>query len=417
MLKNRGMCFSDTNRMSGEYKTTEGTRFCRYTTAAALLLFLSVFYGCKRKGGAMEQPVPPVTAAEAVSSDVPVYIDEIGTCVAMEVVSIRPQVSGQITGTHFADGANLKKGDLLFTIDARSYEAALSQAKASLAQSSASLALAKLEFERAKELLPARAISKEDYDTKENAVAVSEAQVQASKAAIEAAQVNVDYCHIHSPTDGRAGQALIDTGNVVTTNSNAGSGPVLLVIQRMDPIYADFTITERELPVVRGAMAKGTLKAQVQIPNGPEGDIHEGDLTFLDNAVQEESGTVKLRATLANGNYYFWPGQFVRVRLVLETRKEAVLVPSEAVQISQKGSYVYVVRSDSTAEFRLVKPGQRQGELVVITEGLKAGEKVVTSGHLTIRPAGKVLVREAEQQGGEGQGYPQKSREPGDNNR
>ncbi|MFZ0035132.1 MAG: efflux RND transporter periplasmic adaptor subunit [Sedimentisphaerales bacterium] len=371
-------------------------------TIIVLLVGLALF-GCRKKSVAMERPPALVTASEAVARDVPTYIDEIGTCTACEVVSVHPQIAGQITEIHFTDGADLKKGDMLFTIDPRPNQAALVQAQASLAQSTASLALAKSEFERVKTLLPTGAISKEEYDIRQNAVAVGEAQVQASQAAIQTAQVNLDYCFIRSPIDGLAGQRQVDIGNVVTaSNSNVpNSGTPLLVIQRLDPVYADFTITERDLASVRRQMAKDDLKTYVRLPDESDANAREGNLTFLDNAVQEGTGTVKLRATLRNQDHYFWPGQFVRVRLVLSTLKDAVLVPSEAIQISQNGPFVYVIRPDSTAELRLVKLGQQQGNLVVITDGLAAGEKVVTSGQLTVTSGGKVRLQEMTPKGGQ----------------
>jgi multidrug efflux system membrane fusion protein len=370
--------------------------------AAVLSLIVQGLCGCKKQE-VPPRPPPLVTTADAVALDVPLYLDEIGTCTAREVVSIRPQATGQIVGIHFTDGAELKKGDPLFTIDPRPYQAALDQAKASLAQNMASLALAKLDFERAKELLPAKAISKEDYDTRKNAVDVGEAQVKASQAAIETAQVNLDYCFIFSPIDGRASLRQVDIGNVVTANSGSGSSTggtnnVLLVIQRLDPVYADFTITERDLSTVRRHMADGTLKTQVRLPDELEDNAREGDLTFLDNAVQSATGTVKLRATLSNSDHHFWPGQFVNVRLVLSILKDAVLIPASATQISQRGPYVYVIEPNSTAELRLVNLGQRQGKFVVVADGLKAGEKVVTSGQMTVVPGSKVTIQQAGQQ-------------------
>jgi multidrug efflux system membrane fusion protein len=371
--------------------------------ALILLLIGLTLPACKKKNVAMERPPALVTISEAVVKDAPAYIDEIGSCTAREVVSVHPQISGQITEIHFTDGADLKKGDLLFSIDPRPNQAALVQAQASLAQSIASLALAKSEFERAKGLLPTGALSKESYDIRQNAVAVGEAQVQAGQAAVQTAQVNLDYCFIRSPIDGRAGQRQVDVGNVVTaSNSNVpNSGTPLLVIQRLDPIYADFTITERDLASVRREMTKDDLKTYVWLPDESDANAREGNLTFLDNAVQEGTGTVKLRATLQNQDHYFWPGQFVKVRLVLRILKDAVLVPSEAIQISQNGPFVYVLRPDSTAELRLVKPGQQQDKLVIVTDGLKVGEKVVTGGQLTVTPGGKVRVQETTPQGGQ----------------
>jgi multidrug efflux system membrane fusion protein len=368
-----------------------------------LLLAGLVLTGCRKRNATMERPPALVTVSEAVAKDVPSYIDEIGTCMACEVVSVNPQITGQIIERHFTDGADIKRGDMLFVIDPRPYQAALDQAEANLAQSTASLTLAKSEFEHAENLLPTGAVSKEEYDTRQSAVEIGKAQVQASKAAIQTAKVNLDYCFIHSPIDGRAGQRQVDVGNVVTAgNSNIpNSSTPLVVIQRLDPIYADFTVTELDLAEVRNKMAKEELKTYVWLPNESDANSREGTLTFLDNAIQQETGTVKLRATIQNNDHYFWPGQFVKVRLVLSTLKDAVLVPSQAVQISQSGPFVYVVTPDFTAQLRLVKTGQWQGNLVVITEGLKAGEKVVTTGQLTLAPGEKVRIHETAQQNGQ----------------
>jgi multidrug efflux system membrane fusion protein len=218
----------------------------------------------------------------------------------------------------------------------------------------------------------------------------SEAQVEAAKAAIETAQINLDYCYMHSPIDGRAGARLVDAGNVVQANTTS-----LLSIQRVDPIYALFTVAENDLPGVQKQMNRGTLKALVRIPSDPEDSARLGKVEFLDNSVQNSTGTVNLRATLPNLDRHFWPGQFVNVRLELDTQKGAVLVPNEAAQISQKGPFVFVVKADDTAELRPVTLGQRQGSDVVITKGLAAGERVVLAGHLLVRPGDRVQVQSA----------------------
>ena len=204
---------------------------------------------------------------------------------------------------------------------------------------------------------------------------------------METAKLNLDYCYIHSPIDGRAGARLVDVGNVVQANTTS-----LLSIQRLDPIYADFTITERDLPQVQKEMARGILKALVRLPCDAETAARPGKVEFLDNAVQNSTGTVNLRATVANPDHHFWPGQFVEVKLVLSTEKGAVLVPNQATQISQQGPFVYVVKPDDTAELRPVTLGQRQGDDVVVTSGLSAGERVVLAGQLLVRPGGKVRI-------------------------
>jgi multidrug efflux system membrane fusion protein len=323
--------------------------------------------------------------ATAVSQDVPRYLDEVGHTVAREVVSVQPQVSGAITEIHFADGANLKKGDLLFTIDPRPFQAQLDAAQANLVQSKAALDFAQLQFGRVKDLIESRAIARQDYDTRKNAVDVGQAQVKQNEAAVESARLNLEYTSIHSPIDGRAGHRLVDPGNIVTANTTT-----LLSVERMDPIYADFTSTESDLSDVQRASQKHALRVEVRLPDDPKPEI--GQLTFLDNSVQSSSGTVLLRATVPNGSRHLWPGQFVNVRLILETIPKAVLVPAAAAQDSAKGPFVYVVKDDSTAELRPVKLGQRQGDLVVISSGVQAGERVVMNGQLGVLPGGKVNV-------------------------
>jgi multidrug efflux system membrane fusion protein len=342
---------------------------------------------CGRKAPAsFERPPAPVSVAQAVTRDVPIYLDAIGKIAAREVVSVQPQVSGRITQIHFVDGADIKIGQVLFTIDPRPFRAQLNAAKANLAQGNAALDLAKINFARVESVTDQRAVSRQDYDAKKNAVAVAEAQLQQYQAAVENAQLNLDYCTIRSPINGRAGQRLVDIGNVVNANNTT-----LLVIQRLDPVYADFTIPENELTAVQQNMARGTLTTEVRLPDDSERP-REGKLTFLDNSVQEGTGTVKLRATIENKDRRFWPGRFAQIRLVLSTRKNAVLIPAEGPQMSPKGPFVYVVKADSTAELRPVTVGQRQGDLVVVDKGLQAGERVVTNGQLGVTPGGKVSV-------------------------
>ncbi|HYV67432.1 MAG TPA: efflux RND transporter periplasmic adaptor subunit [Myxococcales bacterium] len=341
--------------------------------------------GAQRAQGTPQRPPAPVSVSTAVEREVPIYLDQIGKNVAPEVVTIQPQVSGRITAIHVKDGATVKRGELLFTIDPRPYRAQLDSAEAALSRNQAELELARLEFGRVRALLASDAISQQDHDARKSAVAVSEAQVRLSKAAVDTAKLNLEYCFIHSPIDGRAGHRLVDLGNVV--GPGAGSG--LLVIQRLDPMYADFTIPEKDLTSVQRAIAAGEARAEVRLPDEPDRP-REGTLTFLDNAVQDGTGTVKLRATVPNSDWRFWPGRFVKVRLVLGTQKGAVLVPATATQTSAKGPFVYVVKEDSTAELRPVTVGQRQGDLVAVASGLKSGERVVTAGQLGVTPGGQV---------------------------
>jgi len=332
-----------------------------------------------------ERPPSAVTVATATEEDVPFYLDEVGHTVAREVVSVQPEVSGKITEIHFSDGAELKKGDALFTIDARPFEAQLNSAQANLAQSKAALDFARIQFARVQDLIESRAIARQDYDTRKNAVDVGEAQVKQNEAAVEAARLNLEYTSIRSPIDGRAGHRLVDSGNVVTANTTT-----LLTVERLNPIYADFTVTESDLAEVQRELAKHALKTEVRLPDQPKPEI--GQLTFLDNSVQSSSGTVMLRATVPNPARHLWPGQFVNVRLVLATLPKAVLVPAAAPQDSAKGPFVYIVKEDSTAELRPVKLGQRQGDLVVVEQGVQPGERVIMNGQLAVMPGAKVRV-------------------------
>ncbi|MBO0861183.1 MAG: efflux RND transporter periplasmic adaptor subunit [Chloracidobacterium sp.] len=374
--------------------------------------------GCgKKQEMKFERPPAPVTVAAAVRQDVPVYLDQIGKCVAREVVEIRPQVSGRIMNIHFVDGANVKKGDLLFTVDPRPFQASLHQAEATLArdiasrkQAEAALArdraqakLGEAQARRYTQLNRQGVISNEQSDqmqTNEEALTASvaadeaavrnaEEAIKADEAAIENANLQLSYCFIHSPIDGRAGQRLIDIGNLATP----GAASPLLVIQRLDPIYADFTISQDDLSAVQRNMSQGVLKAEVRLPDQADNPA-VGNLTFVDNAVKDATGTVNLRATIANGDRRFWPGRFVNVRLVLSVLRGAVLIPATAPQLSAKGQFVYVVKDDSMAEMRPVTVGQRQGEMVVVEKGIAPGERVVINGHLGVTPGGKVQVEQ-----------------------
>jgi membrane fusion protein, multidrug efflux system len=373
-----------------------------------------------------ERPPAPVVVSTAVSQDVSNYMDALGKIVAREVVSIQPQVSGRIIKIHFTDGANVKTGQLLFTIDPRPFEANLKQAQANLAKDAAAKKQAEAnlareiarekwglaQVERYRVLVEQGVVPSEqygqlraDYDSlKANseaaraAVRSAEETIKVNQAAIDTAKVQLSYCYIHAPIDGRAGQRLVDIGNVVNpggpgNDSNGPSSNALLVIERLNPIYADFTISQSNLTAVQEQMRDGSLSAEVRLPDRPDDAVH-GRLTFVDNAVQAETGQVTLRATLPNPDHRFWPGRFVNIRLLLGTVQGAVLVPATAPQMSANGSYVYVVKPDSTAEQRQVSLGQRQGDLIVVEKGVAAGEKVVTNGQVGVTPNGKVRIEE-----------------------
>jgi membrane fusion protein, multidrug efflux system len=320
---------------------------------------------------AAQPPGRPVTVAKALTKDVPVYLDEIGTCAAYETVQVQAQVSGKIIERNFQDGSDVRKGDPLFTIDPRPYQAALDQAKAQAA-------LDQVTLKRQEDLRARKVISQQDYDT-------AVANAQKSQAAAEAAQVNVDYCYIKSPINGRVGLRNVDVGNLV-----GPATPPLVTIQGLDPIYTDFTVAENDLPLVRKYLGGPNVKVETYLADGSI-TPRMGDLYFIDNAVQPGSGTVKVRGVTANADRALWPSEFVLVRFILDTLKNATLVPSQAVQVSQSGPFVFVVKPDNTVDLRPVKPGQRQdGDLVVLENGVKPGETVVVTGQLALSPGAKV---------------------------
>ena len=319
-----------------------------------------------------QAPVRPVTVSKAITKDVPLYLDEIGTCAAYETVQVQAQVSGKIMARHFQDGSDVKKGDLLFTIDPRPYQAALDQAKAQAE-------LDQITLKRQVDLLARKVVAQQDYDT-------AKANADKSQAAAEAAQVNLDYCYIKSPINGRIGLRNFDVGNLVGPSTSP-----LVTIQGLDPIYTDFTVAENDLPLVRKYLGGPNVKVQTYLANGSIAP-RTGDLYFIDNAVQPGSGTVKARGVTPNPDRALWPSEFVRVRFILDMLKSATLVPSQAVQVSQSGPFVFVVKADNTVDLRPVKPGQRQeGDLTVIESGgVKPGETVVVTGQLALAPGAQV---------------------------
>lgn len=363
----------------------------RHTLYGFLLIVtfvgLAVLTGCKKAQPPRQMPPRPVTAAKVEAKDMPLYLEEIGNCTAVESVTISAQVSGKITDIHFLDGADLKKGDKLFTIDPRPYQASLDAAEAALKKDLATLSLNKAQMDRSKDLVPGNYLSPQDFDNLRTNVATAEAQVKSDEAAIATAKINLEYCFITSPIEGRASVRLVDAGNVVS----ASTGTQLLSIQRMDPMYVDFTVAEPDLPKVREYMGSGKLAAQIYFPDD-EKKMRQAELFFVDNAVQLATGTVKLRAIVPNKDRLFWPGQFIRVRIILQELKGALVVPYSAVQISQQGPYVFIIKADNSVDFRLVEPGQRFGENIVIKKGVTAGENLVATGQLGIGPGSKVQI-------------------------
>ncbi|MEO6871325.1 MAG: efflux RND transporter periplasmic adaptor subunit [Chthoniobacterales bacterium] len=349
----------------------------------AIIVLVVAFLLFRLLGGSKKEQAPPpprlVTVAPAITKDVPLYLDEIGTCAANESVKVQAQVAGQIVSRDFKDGADIKKGEVLFTIDKRPYQAALDSAKADDT-------LAQANLKRQTDLKAKGVTATQDLDT-------AKANAMRTSAALEAAQVNLDYATIRSPIDGRAGLRQVDVGNTVSPGS---SGAVLVQIDNLDPIYTDFTVSEPDLPLVRKYLNGPNLKVLSDAENDgfpPQ----EGHLYFIANTVQPGTGTILARAISPNPKHQLWPSQFVHVRLVLDVLKNAVLVPSGAIQIGEKGPYLFVVKPDSTLDLRQVTTGQKQdNDMTVVTKGVKAGESVVTAGQLQLAPGQKVVVKNSE---------------------
>jgi multidrug efflux system membrane fusion protein len=359
----------------------------------ALFLVLRFFTGGQKPTPA---PAPrPVEVAKVIQKDVPLYLDEIGTCTAFETVQVQAQVSGQITARNFQDGADVKKGDSLFTIDSRPYEAVLVQAQGQLAQAKSQLVLDQITLKRQQDLRSKGVNAPQELDTAQGTVNNDEAKVKSAEGAVSAAQVNVDYCNIRSPIDGRVGLRQVDVGNIVGGGS-ATTGGVLVTIQGIDPIYTDFTVAEPDLALVRKYLGGPNVKVMTDA-DGDQLPSREGTLAFIDNSLQPGSGTVKARGVTPNADRALWPAQFVHVRLILDNLRNSKLVPSGAVQIGQNGPYIFVVKPDSTLELRQVKPGQRHDDLTVIMEGVNVGETVVVSGQLQLAPGTKVVAKESGQ--------------------
>jgi multidrug efflux system membrane fusion protein len=338
----------------------------------------------KTKAPAVESAAPVVVAA-AMQRDIPVEVKAVGTVEAYSNVQVKSMIAGEITREGFTEGQDVRRGDLLFVIDPRPYQAALAQAQGNLARDSAQEANARAQANRYAALFKEGVVSREQYDQITTAADALKQAVEADRAAVETAKVNLTYTTIYSPIDGRTGNLLVHRGNVVKANDIP-----ILSINQIQPIYAAFAVPEMYLPEIKRAQAGRKLAVMVRVPN--ESKPAEGVLTFIDNTVDPATGTIKLKATFTNHDRRLWPGQFADVSLTLSTDKNAVLVPSAAVQTGQNGQYVFVVKPDSTAELRNVTVSRVVGSDSVITSGVQAGEQVVTDGQVRLTPGKKVAL-------------------------
>jgi len=338
----------------------------------------------------MSGPVP-VLIAQAMRKTVPIQLHAIGTVEAYSTVSVRSQIDGKIAEIHFHEGQDVRKGDLLVTIDPRPLEAALRQAQANLARDRAHLAQAVNDEKRYGFLLEQGVGSREQSDQAHATAQALRATVMADQAAEQTAKLNLEYTEIRSPIDGRTGNLMLHPGNLVKANDSASA---IVVINQIKPIYVDFNVPEKDLDEVRRDMTGHQLAVLVR-PRSRElqAASESGTLSFIDNAVNVNTGTFELKGLFANDAERLWPGQFVDVTLTLSEMPDTILVPSQAVQTGQDGSFVFVVGQDMSAKARPVVVGDSLEGQTVIKSGLKAGETVVTDGQLRLFPGAKVKVK------------------------
>lgn len=355
--------------------------------AAFALVLDACSSGSGESGGDHKETVP-VTVAVVVQRDIPVQLRAIGNVEAYSTVSVKSQVEGQLAHVHFVEGQPVKKGDLLFTIDPRPFESALRQAEATVARDVAEARNAEVDAKRRTQLLAQGFVSRDEYDQSQTKAASSAAAVKADEADVENARLQLQYCYIHSPIDGRVGQLLVHEGNVLKANDT-----LLAVINQVRPVYVAFSVPEQDLPEVRQRTAEGKLPVQALVPHR-EGTPVVGELSFINNTVDATTGTVLLKALFANDDEALWPGQFVDVAVTLAVHHDAVLVPAEAIQVGQQGQYVFVVAPEELAEVRAVVPGDRVGQEIVVSQGLTAGERVVTDGQIRLAPGLKVEIKD-----------------------
>jgi multidrug efflux system membrane fusion protein len=373
-----------------------GRLLAAITVSVALVLLAAC---TKSKATLPHDSAVPVVAAAVERKDVPLQVHAIGAVEAYSNVSVKSQVTGELTGVFFQEGQDVKKGQLLFTLDKRPFEAAVSQAQGTLAKDQAQAANARDQAKRYQGLYKAGVVSKEVYDQMQSTADALDAAVVADKAALENAQVQLQYCSIYSPINGRTGNLMIHQGNMIKANDT----PYLVSINQIEPIYATFSVPEQYLAQIKEYSRRGKLPVQALIPNDSRGPA-KGYLSFIDNTVDETTGTIKLKGEFANSDRRLWPGQYVDVVLKLTDEPGAIVVPSQAVQTGQQGQFVYVIKPDLTVEARPVVVDRSSDGQAVISKGLAPGEQVVTDGQLRLVPGSKVELREAQTAGSDSAG-------------
>jgi multidrug efflux system membrane fusion protein len=373
----------------------------RRTVATAIILIgvLAALYyvfggpaAQQRRGNRFgtEGPVP-VLAATVARADVPVYLDAVGTIKALNTVTVRPQVDGKLLSVNFKEGDDVKKGDVLAKIDPVTYQAQLDQAKAKKAQDEAQLANSKIDLDRYERLAATNAINKQQADTQRALVAQNTALVQADQAAIENAQAMLGYTTIAAPIDGRTGIRQVDEGNIVHASDTNSS---IVTITQIKPISVLFNLPQQDLPQVNAAFDKGPLTVEAQRSDN-DAVIDRGVLRVVDNQVDQTTGTVKLKAEFPNPDLQLWPGQFVNVRLLIDTLKQVLVIPTGAVQRGPNGTFVYVIKDDNSAAVRPIVVQKQDETQTVVKSGVEPNERVVTTGFVRLTDGSKVSIGDA----------------------
>ncbi len=360
------------------------------------LLGLLTFSGCKQeKPDSTSKTNParsytnvavPIVAGTVEQKDVPIYLDGLGTVQAFNTVTIRSRVDGQVQRIAFEEGQDVRTGDLLAQIDPAPFQAQLDQNAAKKVADEAQLSVARINFARDADLLASKILSQQDYDAQKALVDQLQAAVQADQAAIDSARVQLGYTTITSPLDARTGLRMVDQGNIVHANDSNG----IVVLTQLKPISVVFTLPEQTLPQIQQHLSASGALSTFAVDRENRGTLAEGKLAVIDNQIDTTTGTIRLKATFANQELRLWPGQFVNVRLLLETRKGGTVVPASVVQRGPEGTFAFVIGNDSTAQVRSIKVAQVDQGQALIDAGLTPGERVVVDGQYKLQPGSKV---------------------------
>jgi membrane fusion protein, multidrug efflux system len=370
-------------------KEADSSRFGRILFQLILAFLMIAIAGCGKEGPPPGFPPATVLAAKTVQKDMPLAIPAIGTVEALKTINIYSRVNGQLLQIHFREGQDVRRGQLLFTIDPATYREKLHQAEAKLAKDIAQLKFNDEEAKRYAFLLGKGAVSKSEADKYLTEAAAYSATVKSDRAELEDARLNLAYCSIIAPFDGRTSAYGVHLGTIVRPNDTS-----LTTLNQITPVYVRFSVAEKHLADIHRYVKSGSVTVKVSPKKDFTGEVPVGKLVFIDNAIDTTTGMITLKAEFANINKLLWPGQFVNVSLHLAMQPGAVVAPLRAIQQGDKGQFVFVVKPDMTADIRPVVVDRAMGEEAVIAKGLVAGETVITDGHLKVRPGGKVEIKE-----------------------